>query len=99
MECVHFNLRESLLEQLQRYPREITEGISTLELSFNIDGLPIFKSSKTHIWPILCAIHLPPISVFPIILTLGPTKPTNLDFTEEAIKDIQELLDNGLDGK
>lgn len=99
MECVHFNLRESLLEQLQRYPREITEGVSTLELSFNIDGLPIFKSSKTYLWPILCAIHLPPISVFPVTLTLGPTKPTNLDFTEEAIKDIQELLDNGLDGK
>lgn len=99
MECVHFNLRESLLEQLQRNPREITEGVSTLELSFNIDGLSIFKNSKTHLWPILCAIHLPPISVFPVTLTHGPTKPTNLDLTEEAIEDIQELLDNGLDGK
>ncbi|KAI2645785.1 Large tegument protein deneddylase [Labeo rohita] len=99
MECVHFNLRENLLEQLQRYPREITDGATTVELSFNIDGLPLFKSSKTHLWPILCAIHLPPISVFPVTLTLGPTKPTNLDCMEEAIKDIQELLDNGLDGK
>jgi len=99
MECVHFNLRESLHEQLQRYPREIMEGVSTLELSFNIDGLPIFKSSRTNLWPILCAIHLPPISVFPVTLTLGPTKPSNLDFAEEAIKDIQEILDNGLDGK
>jgi len=98
MECVHFNLRESILEQLQRYPRDITDGVSTLELSFNIDGLPIFKSSRASLWPILCAIHLPPISVFPVTLTLGPTKPTNLDFIEEAIKDIQELVDNGLDG-
>ncbi|KAA0708859.1 hypothetical protein E1301_Tti011794 [Triplophysa tibetana] len=99
MECVHFNLRESLSDQLKRYPTEMIERVSTLELSFNIDGLPIFKSSRTHLWPILCAIHLNPISVFPVTLTLGPTKPKDLEFAEEAINDIQELLDNGLDGK
>lgn len=99
MECVHFNLRESLSRQLQHYPRDITEGITTLEISFNIDGLPIFKSSKAHLWPILCAIHLNPVRVFPVTLTLGPSKPSNLDFVEDAIKDIQELLDNGLEGK
>ncbi|XP_057204616.1 uncharacterized protein LOC130563203 [Triplophysa rosa] len=99
MECVHFNLRESLSEQLKRYPTEMIERVSTLELSFNIDGLPIFKSSRSHLWPILCAFHLNPISVFPVTLTLGPTKLKDLDFAEEAINDIQELLDNGLDGK
>jgi len=98
MECVHFNLRKSLSEQLQHYPRDVTDEITTLELSFNIDGLPVFKSNKANLWPILCAIHLTPIRVFPVTLTLGPSKPKDLDFVEEAIKDIQDLLDNGLEG-
>lgn len=95
MECVLFNLRESLNEQMHRYPKEITEGVCTLEVFYNIDSLVIFKINRTHRWSIFCAIHLSPISVFLITLTLGPTKPKNLDFTEEAIKDIQELLNNG----
>lgn len=99
MECVHFNLRESLIEQLKHYPKEMTEQTGTLEISFNIDGLPIFKSSRVHLWPILCAIHLTPTRVFPVTLTLGPSKPTNLDFIEKAIGDIQELIENGLEGK
>lgn len=29
----------------------------TICLSFNMDGLPISKSSKKHFWPILSTIH------------------------------------------
>lgn len=44
--------------------------------------------------------HSPDTSqCFPLTLTHGPTKPANLDFAEEAINDIQELFENGLDGK
>lgn len=30
---------------------------SQIELNFNVDGLPIFKSAKTNFWPILFTIH------------------------------------------
>lgn len=29
----------------------------SISLNFNIDGLPLFKSSKTSFWPILASIH------------------------------------------
>lgn len=33
------------------------EKLETISLNFNIDGLPIHKSSRCEFWPILCNIH------------------------------------------
>lgn len=94
MEYIYLGLKEQLVKYLFKYP--IADQTNTLEISLNIDGLPIFKSSNKAIWPILCAIHLQPISVFPIALTYGESKPSNLDFLHDTVRDLEDVLQNGL---
>ena len=70
-------------------------GPSNILISLNIDGLPIFKSTSTSMWPVLVAIHGLQSYVFPICLTYGK-KPDNLDFLKNTIQNLKNLLINGL---
>ncbi|CAM4571293.1 unnamed protein product [Leuciscus chuanchicus] len=45
MEYLHYPLRKQLLDKLEKYPVEEILGHDTINLSFNVDGLPLFKSS------------------------------------------------------
>ena len=97
MEYVYLGLEEALRQQLRIHPTATRETVQSLELSFNIDGLPLFKSSSQSLWPVLCAItNLEPVDVFPVVLTLGKSKPTDLEFLSELINDLNELLRGGL---
>lgn len=49
-------------------------------LDINIDGLPLYKSSKTQLWPILLrGINIRSEPVFPIGIFLGKSKPSSCD--------------------
>lgn len=48
---------QSLIHSLQTILDSMELVPSTINLNINIDGLPIFKSSKKEFWPILCNIH------------------------------------------
>ena len=81
MGYIYFPIKEELLQQFLMYPKGVTEKATTLELSLNIDGLPLFKSSSKTLWPILCGImNVEPVTVFPVALTYGGSKPSNLEF-------------------
>lgn len=57
-EYCHIGLVQSL-----RYISTFHIG-TTIELSFNIDGLPLFNSTNKHLWPILGLvknIQIPPL--------------------------------------
>ncbi|KAJ8290145.1 hypothetical protein GJAV_G00009230 [Gymnothorax javanicus] len=94
MEYVHSPVKEKLHDNLMRYPTE--QVPDCIDLSFNIDGLPLFKSSGKTMWPILCAVHLKPVSVFPITLTCGGSKPQDLNFLDDMVTDINDVLSSGL---
>lgn len=69
-----------------------------ISLKFNMDGLPINRSSKTEFWPILCAINEFP-NHQPIIVGIycGMTKPKNLeDYLKLFVADLQNILQHGL---
>jgi len=67
-----------------------------LQLQFNSDGLPLFKSSAREYWPILCQVMGVSAEPFAVGLT-GRTKPQSLeDFLNEFVADVQAALKNGV---
>lgn len=72
--------------------------IQCLELQFNIDGLPLFKSSSTALWPILCLIkQLVTCGPFVVGLYSGAAKPTNVnEFLNEFALEALSLVNNGI---
>ncbi len=96
MQYIHLSLSEEIEKVLKRYPCEGTSRIHSLEISLNIDGLPLFKSSSLSMWPVLCSIHLVPVIVFPVTLTLGSQRPLDLTFLEDAVTEIKQLLESVL---
>lgn len=82
--------------------REILNNISDVPnivtLTFNIDGLPLYKSSRQQVWPILCHIfekqQLPP---FVVGIYAGKGKPKDLKaYLQHFVAEMKDLLQNGL---
>lgn len=71
-------IKPHLVKQIKHIPDNIT-----IKLSFNIDGLPLAKSSKTQFWPILLSfINLPIFvkKIFPVgIYHSYKSKPGNIN--------------------
>jgi len=83
------------------YRRE-TQGVHTdsITLTFNCDGSPVFNSSKTSIWPILCTINELPFvdrckNVILHTLWFGKGKPPVHSFFTPFIRELQKLRDTG----
>jgi hypothetical protein len=54
MQYVYLDIRKQLQRFVEAIPSKVLESLgNTLEISLNIDGLPLFKSSSTSVWPIL----------------------------------------------
>ena len=53
MKYVYFGLKKSIMNNL------VNGNVKTnvISLSINIDGLPLFKSSRMQFWPILGIFH------------------------------------------
>ncbi|KAB0803680.1 hypothetical protein PPYR_00650 [Photinus pyralis] len=80
---------------LLHYLRTSDNYLSNLELSFNVDGLPIYNSSKMEFWPILCSIsNLQPMVVG---IYCGTTKPPSVkEFMTPFVDELKHLLKNGI---
>jgi hypothetical protein len=67
---------------------------SILNLQVNVDGIPLYKSSSTQLWPILCSVnHSQPLIV---ALYLGKHKPNSVDdFLADFVKEVGDLNTNG----
>ena len=99
MKYIFLGVRSQLQKHLSYYPCDYIENGAKVEISFNLDGLPIFKSSASSLWPFLCCIHIEPQVVFPVALTYGQSKPTDLEFLNESISEIKEVLEHGVQVK
>lgn len=78
--------------------RDLEESID-ISLNINIDGLPIFKSSKTDFWPILFNIkEMPNIQPMVIGIFCGTGKCSDLvQFLSPMVEEINEIITNGVE--
>ncbi|XP_060882093.1 uncharacterized protein LOC132953757 [Metopolophium dirhodum] len=97
---VHLGIKNMLLPFLSKHNAQVYITPHILKIGINIDGLPIAKSSKTQLWPILISVinfkelrnHVIPIGIFH-----GFQKPHSIEeFLNPFIIDLLEIIDNGL---
>lgn len=85
---------------LEKSLREVYKNLHeplTIELLFNIDGLPIFRGSPIEFWPILCAVHgNKNINPFTIAVYSGHGKPPLKPYLEPFVNELNKLLTNGI---
>lgn len=75
-----------------------TEKSFDISININIDGIPVFKSSKLQFWPILFNItEMPEIAPMTIAIFYGQTKPTSLDdFLKQLVEELIDVLNHGI---
>ena len=97
MDYIYLGLDEQLIKAYKCCKSKDGNDLQSIDLGFNIDGIPLFKSSNSCVWPILCSItNVHPAYVFSVVLTHGHSKPNNLDFLLDTIRDVDVLLQSGL---
>ena len=72
-----------------------------VSLNINIDGLPIFKSTNTSFWPILCSCIFnnclcEPLQPFIVSVFYGHDKPEINSYLQKCIAELSILLENGI---
>lgn len=85
-----------IVEKIVNFVKLSPNQIQSVELDINIDGLPLFKSSSTQLWPILA--HIVGSSfVFLIGAFCGEHKPNDLnEFLNSFVDEISGLVETGI---
>ena len=76
---------------------KLPASLTAVKLQFSIDGLPLFRSSRTQFWPILATINADySRSPFLVGLLSDFTKPKSVfEFLGPFIEDLSGILKNG----
>lgn len=82
---------------LQTVLENTKTALKVINLNINVDGLPIYKSSRNEFWPILCNIqemlHIKPIVVG---IYSGPGKPADKAYLQAFVDEAKQLLAEGI---
>ena len=91
---VHFGLADGLFRKIIN---GIESGSCIINLQFNIDGVPVYRSSKKALWPILCrVVNANDKKPFCVSCFCGTSKPDFSDYLMSFIDEFNNLHDNGL---
>lgn len=91
---LYFGLESGILKICSQYPDDFSRENHVL-LNFNIDGLPLFKSSNVQIWPILCSVKR--FQPFIVAVFCGNEKPNSVsDFMSEFLEELTRLQQDGI---
>ena len=89
----YFGLKSAIIDLIKKLPR-LPSG-QKLTLQINIDGIPLFKSSPTSLWPILGMLTDVSKEVFPIALFCGQKKPPLGPYLKDFVTECKLLCENG----
>lgn len=91
-EYVHYGLKDGLTDFL--ISNKYEEAYITLD--FNVDGLPVAKSSRKQVWPILCNV-VKTGHVFIVGVYSGLSKPKVSDtYLPTFVSELKGLIDEGM---
>ncbi|XP_070404835.1 uncharacterized protein [Nothobranchius furzeri] len=90
----HFGVANAITSQLLN---DSHISVDTLTLRVNIDGLPLFRSSKMELWPILAIVkEIPKCGVIIIGLYAGSSKPASVqEYLNDFIEDLKSVTKEG----
>ena len=102
---VHFGIvkcvaqSKDVLQYLLSRLQSCFQHITVLSLQINMDGLPLFKSASTQLWPILARVCNPFKSApFMIGLFCGDRKPANVEeYLHDFVEEMQHLEQGPVD--
>lgn len=77
---VYHGLQSQIIKILEIAPEVVTEN-DVIELMFNVDGIPLFRSSLKQFWPVLCAVTVGGNVSKPFVVSIycGSSKPATPD--------------------
>ncbi|XP_016660140.1 uncharacterized protein LOC107883830 isoform X1 [Acyrthosiphon pisum] len=97
---IHLGLENMILPILKKYDSLIYSLNKVLKIGINLDGLPLSRSSKSQLWPILIEFtncNLLSEYVLPIGIFHGNSKPKSIhEFLNPFLSDLLTLLNCGL---
>lgn len=91
----HLGLKEAIIKIIEKY-LELGFETRTVNLMFNINGVPLGYSSEKSLCPILCSDFLTK-QVFLIGIYCGEGKPKNSnDLLQQTVDEVTYFIDNGI---
>ncbi|XP_043241159.1 uncharacterized protein LOC122391391 isoform X2 [Amphibalanus amphitrite] len=92
----YFGIKETL-QTIANHLEHTSSSMSTLSLQLNIDGLPLFRSSRTCLWPILFTVKEWQKEVFMAAVFGGTEKPASLtEFLADFVEEMKVLEASGI---
>lgn len=76
----------------------VFNSLDKIVMDVNIDGLPLFKSSRVQLWPILIRIvNCQTVCVLPVGIYVGVKKPNCIvSYLEEFVSEMKDIKENGV---
>ena len=88
----YVGIKYNICQLIQLYP--CINQRKCISLQANVDGLPLFRSSSTQLWPILGRVK--GAKPFVIALFCGNTKPNIQEYLKDFVTELKVLMTGGL---
>ena len=82
-----------LENSMRSFLKDINKSM-TISLTFNMDGLPIYNSSKYQFWPILAASES--LQPFVVAIYYGISKPILQEYLYPFVTEINNIIRDGI---
>ena len=91
---LYLGIESGISKVIAEHPEHFRR-IDQIKLSFNIDGVPLFKSSSVQLWPILCSIKN--FEPFVVAVYCSNTKPNSIqEYLFDFLMELETLKQDGI---